>query len=68
MPRLLPSAKARDSDHAAFASANVPVLFFTRGMEPNYHSPRDQQVSAELLNATTQISINLLNRLLAART
>lgn len=57
-----------DSDHAAFASANVPVLFFTRGMEPNYHSPRDQQVSAELLNATTQISISLLNRLLAART
>lgn len=56
-----------NSDHAAFAAANVPVLFFTRGMEPNYHSPRDRQVTAELLNQTTQIALALLNRLLSSR-
>ncbi|MBW4467091.1 MAG: M28 family peptidase [Pegethrix bostrychoides GSE-TBD4-15B] len=54
------------SDHAAFAAADVPVLFFTRGLEPNYHSPHDRQVNAQLLNQTTQFAIAVLERLLAS--
>ncbi|MBD2092040.1 M28 family peptidase [Microcoleus sp. FACHB-1515] len=54
------------SDHIPFADADVPVLFFTRGMEPNYHSPRDRQVNASLLDETARISIALLERLLTS--
>lgn len=59
-------SETRASDHAAFAAADVPVLFFTRGMEPNYHSPNDQQVNAQLLSETTRISIDVLERLLTS--
>lgn len=57
-------AAGGDSDHAPFAAANVPVLFFTRGMEPNYHSPADSQVDTTLLNETTQVAINVMQQLL----
>ncbi|MFW5658236.1 MAG: M20/M25/M40 family metallo-hydrolase, partial [Bacteroidota bacterium] len=29
------------SDHSSFYSKNIPVLFFTTGMHPDYHTPAD---------------------------
>lgn len=52
------------SDHASFASANVPVLFFYRGQEPNYHSPNDKQVDPRLLDETAQVGLDVLQQLL----
>jgi len=54
------------SDHASFASAGVPVLFFYRGQEPNYHSPQDRAVNPKLLNETTQAGLNIIQRLLTS--
>lgn len=51
------------SDHASFASANVPVLFFYRGEDPNYHSPGDKNVDAKLLNETAQLGFDLANKI-----
>jgi len=51
------------SDHASFASANVPVLFFYRGEDPNYHSPGDKQVDAKLLEETAQLGFDLANKI-----
>ncbi|MBW4665138.1 MAG: M28 family peptidase [Chroococcus sp. CMT-3BRIN-NPC107] len=51
------------SDHAPFASANVPVLFFYRGEDPNYHSPGDKNVDAKLLNETAQLGFDLANKI-----
>ncbi len=52
------------SDHAPFASVGVPVLFFYRGQEPNYHSPQDTQVDPKLLAETTQVGLSVVQRLL----
>lgn len=52
------------SDHASFASAGVPVLFFYRGQEPNYHSPNDKQVDPRLLDQTIQAGLEIVQRLL----
>lgn len=52
------------SDHVPFAQKNVPVLFFYRGQEPNYHSPNDRQVDSKLLDETTQSGLNVVKRLL----
>lgn len=52
------------SDHAPFAAADVPVLFFYRGQEPNYHSPNDKQVDPKLLDETAQIGLDVVKRLL----
>lgn len=52
------------SDHAPFANAGVPVLFFYRGQEPNYHSPNDKSVDPRLLNETTWVGLNVVQRLL----
>lgn len=52
------------SDHAPFAEKNVPVLFFYRGQEPNYHSPNDRQVNSKLLDETAQSGLNVVKRLL----
>lgn len=51
------------SDHAPFARAGVPVLFFYRGQEPNYHTPNDKAVSARLLDETIEVGLNVLNEL-----
>ena len=51
------------SDHASFASAKVPVLFFYRGEDPNYHSPGDKQVDAKLLEETAQLGFDLANKI-----
>lgn len=52
------------SDHAPFAAANVPVLFFYRGQEPNYHTPLDKQVDPKLLDQTVGVALNIVKRLL----
>jgi aminopeptidase YwaD len=46
------------SDHAPFASAGVPILFFFRGIEPNYHTPNDKIVNPRLLEETTQVGLD----------
>ncbi|MEP0890491.1 MULTISPECIES: M28 family peptidase [unclassified Leptolyngbya] len=63
-PSISIFGEAGGSDHASFAAVDVPVLFLTRGMEPNYHSPNDRQVNAQLLSETAQITLDVLNRLL----
>lgn len=52
------------SDHAPFAAADVPVLFFYRDQEPNYHSPNDKQVDPKLLDETTQVGLDIVKRIL----
>ncbi|KAB8317043.1 M28 family peptidase [Tolypothrix campylonemoides VB511288] len=54
------------SDHASFAQKNVPVLFFYRGDEPNYHTPNDKKVDPKLLNETTQVALDLIKRIVNA--
>lgn len=51
------------SDHAPFAAAGVPVLFFYRGQEPNYHTPNDKQVDPRLLDETARVGIDVVKRL-----
>jgi aminopeptidase YwaD len=52
------------SDHAPFANKDVPILFFYRGQDPNYHSPNDLTVDPKLLNQTTQAGIGIVKQLL----
>lgn len=52
------------SDHASFAAAGVPVLFFHRGLEPNYHKPSDKTINPQLLDETTQTALTVLRQLL----
>lgn len=51
------------SDHASFANAGVPVLFFYRGEDPNYHSPGDKQVDSKLIEQTAQLGFDLANKI-----
>ena len=50
------------SDHAPFAAAGVPTLFFYRGQEPNYHTPNDKQVDPRLLNETVRVGQDVVKR------
>ena len=50
------------SDHAPFAAAGVPVLFFYRGQEPNYHTPNDKQVDPRLLDETVRVGQDVVKR------
>ncbi|WNN91177.1 M28 family peptidase [Gloeocapsopsis dulcis] len=56
------------SDHAPFARAGVPVLFFYRGQEPNYHTPNDKSVEPRLLDETSQVGFNVLKQILNSDT
>ncbi len=58
------SAANGGSDHASFAAKGVPVLFFYRGYEPNYHTPNDKTVDPKLLDETTQVGLDTIKRLL----
>ncbi len=51
------------SDHAPFAAAQVPILFFYRGQEPNYHTPNDQEVDPRLLDETAQVGLKVIEQL-----
>lgn len=52
------------SDHASFAAKSIPILFFYRGQEPNYHTPNDKSVNPKLLDETTQVALDIVKRLL----
>ncbi|WP_341528843.1 M28 family peptidase [Nostoc sp. UHCC 0302] len=52
------------SDHASFANKDVPILFFYRGQEPNYHTPNDKIVDTKMLNETTQVGLSIVRELL----
>ncbi len=54
------------SDHASFIPANVPVAFFFRGLEPNYHQPTDQKVDPKLLDETVRVGLETAKRILEA--
>ena len=51
------------SDHVPFADADVPVLFFTRGLDPNYHKPSDVQIEPRLLDETVEIGLTVVGHL-----
>ncbi|MBW4417795.1 MAG: M28 family peptidase [Myxacorys californica WJT36-NPBG1] len=52
------------SDHASFAAKNVPVLFFYRGSDPNYHTPNDKVIDSKLLTETTQTATDIVQQIL----
>ena len=52
------------SDHIPFANAKVPVLFFTRGLDPNYHTPGDVEVNPQLLDETIEVGLKVTKQLL----
>jgi aminopeptidase YwaD len=52
------------SDHASFFNKGVPVVFFWRGFEPNYHLPSDTKVNPALLEETIQIGLETVKQLL----
>lgn len=54
------------SDHASFIPAGVPVAFFFRGLEPNYHQPTDQKVDPKLLDETVRVGLETVKRILEA--
>lgn len=62
-PELQMLGSSASSDHASFADAGVPVLFFHRGLDPNYHTPRDTKVEPKLLEETLQVALVTLNNL-----
>lgn len=64
-PKIDTFADTDNSDHAPFARAGVPFVFFYRGMEPNYHSPGDSKVDPKLLEATVGVANQLIQDQLA---
>lgn len=52
------------SDHAPFASAGVPVLFFHWGLDPNYHQPSDTAYDTALMAQTGQVVRGVVERVL----
>lgn len=50
------------SDHAPFAAAGVPILFFYRGQEPSYHTSNDKQVDSRLLDETVRVGQDVVKR------
>lgn len=71
-PSLLASTKSvavdssqfGSSDHASFKSKQVSTLFFLRGKETNYHSPKDTTVNPILLTETQQTALEIIPQLL----
>ena len=61
-PKISTFQSNDSSDHAPFAAAGVPVLFFYRGQEPNYHSPNDKQVDPRLLDETVRVGQEVVKR------
>jgi len=58
------SAPGGGSDHVPFAQAGVPVLFFFRGLDPNYHRPTDTVADPVLMAQTGRLVQGILQRLL----
>jgi Zn-dependent M28 family amino/carboxypeptidase len=64
LPQVKTFGSMSGSDHASFADKGVPVLFFYRGSERNYHTPNDKTVDPKLLEQTTQVGLDMVKRLL----
>lgn len=58
------SAPDGGSDHMPFAQAGVPVAFFFRGLDPNYHQPGDVIADPALMAQAAQVAQGMLERLL----
>lgn len=56
------------SDHESFADVGVPVLFFHRGIDPNYHQPTDTVVDPKQLENTANFALDLIQQLLVEKT
>lgn len=52
------------SDHIPFQQADVPTIFFTRGLDPNYHSPEDLLVDSQLIIETSEVALDLIKEVL----
>jgi Zn-dependent M28 family amino/carboxypeptidase len=52
------------SDHAAFSAKKVPILFFHRGLDANYHKPNDKVVNSHLLHETQQTALKVIHEIL----
>jgi len=56
------------SDHASFYASNVPVLFFTTGAHPDYHTPADDaekinyEGQKEILDYAYPLILDIANR------
>ena len=56
------------SDHAAFYAKDVPVLFFSTGAHPDYHTPSDSfssinlEGTEEVLNYISDVALALANK------
>jgi len=55
------------SDHASFAQANIPFLFFNRQSDPNYHRASDtpDKFDSKPLDEVAQIMLGTLQRFLS---
>lgn len=54
------------SDHASFAQAGVPVLFFHRGLDANYHQPGDTVADPRLIRETVDVALGVADAVLSA--
>lgn len=52
------------SDHAPFAQAGVPVLFFHWGIDPNYHQPTDKIAYPDAMIEAAVVAQGILERIL----
>ncbi|GAA5511952.1 aminopeptidase YwaD [Deinococcus carri] len=55
-----------DSDHASFARAGVPVLFFHRGLDEHYHQPGDTLADPALIRGTVDTALRAADAVLGA--
>lgn len=62
-PNISTFRSGGESDHASFASAGVPVLFFYRGQDPNYHKPSDKRADSRLIDETAQLGFDIANKI-----
>lgn len=56
------------SDHAPFAGAGVPTLFFHRGLDANYHQPGDVVADPALIREAAEVALKTVDALTAAPT
>lgn len=54
------------SDHTPFAQAGVPVLFFHRGLDANYHRPTDTVADPRLIRETVDVALKTVDAVLSA--
>lgn len=66
-PKIATMRDSGRSDHRSFATAKVPVIFFYRGDDPNYHSPGDKQADPKLVEAMIPVVQSFVRELLEPR-